>query len=159
MHSALRTIVVSNYPDHTSYKQTKSYTFALHPSLSPKCTHSYVVSKSGANRIIRHLRTTANRSYYSDRSEAHLNGNAIQDKIPSCRDGRCGGTPFAYGRALDQALVRLIQGRRLQAFSIVPSLIVQTKDSPSDIMRGNGSSWKDELVDSALGRMYPEGPT
>src|SRR5258708_29938196 len=118
MHSALRTIVVSNYPDHTSYKQTKSYTFALHPSLSPKCTHSYVVSKSGANRIIRHLRTTANRSYYYDRSEAHLNGNAIQDKTPSCPNGRCGATPFDYGRALYQALRRLIQHHLIQEFSI-----------------------------------------
>ena len=156
MHSALRTITVLDYPDNTSHK---SYTFALHPSVSPKCTHAYVVSKSGANRIIRHLRTSANRSSYPDLSEAYLNGNATQDETPSCRDSRCSGTPFAYCRALDQALVRLIQGGRLQAFSIVPSLVVQTKDSPSDIMHGNGSRWRDELVDSALGRMYPDTPT
>jgi hypothetical protein len=64
------------------------------------------------------------------------------------------GLTFAYGRALDQALVRLIQGRRISAFSMVPSVMVQTKDGPSDIMPGsNGSSWRDFLNQSALARM------
>lgn len=98
---------------------------SLHPSVAPKCTHAYAVSKSGASRLIRHLRTAPT----------------------------SGGTAFAYGRALDQAIVRLIKGRRIRAFSVVPSVVVQTKDGPSDITSGNGSAWRDVLVDSVLAKI------
>ncbi|CDO70968.1 hypothetical protein BN946_scf184829.g77 [Trametes cinnabarina] len=56
--------------------------------------------------------------------------------------------PFAYSRALDQALAWLIQSKRVQAFSVVPSLVVQQKETGSDIdqgRNGTGSSWRDEL--------------
>ncbi|KAF8330318.1 uncharacterized protein EI90DRAFT_3060255 [Cantharellus anzutake] len=154
--TALRSVTILNYSDYTNHKEATSYTFALHPSISPKCTHAYAVSKSGANRIIRHLRTTATHFPHFHHSGANHRGIETQHQGPFCHDVPCGGTPFAYSRALDQALVRLIQGHRLRAFSIVPSIIIQTKDVPSDIMRGNGSSWKDELVNSALERMYHE---
>lgn len=76
------------------------------------------------------------------------------------KSGGVTGPSFAYGRALDQAFVRLIQGRRISAFSVVPSIVIQTKDSLSDITPGNGgngSSWRDELKDSALTRLRSGG--
>lgn len=62
--------------------------------------------------------------------------------------------PFAYSRALDQALAWLVESNRLKAFSIVPSLVVQHKGSGSDIdegERGTGSRWRDPLEHSILG--------
>ncbi|PVG02616.1 hypothetical protein CPB86DRAFT_696894 [Serendipita vermifera] len=62
---------------------------------------------------------------------------------------------FAYSRPLDQAIAWLIRNRHLnQAYSFVPSLIVQTKTGNSDIsMRRKGSRWKDSLYDSTLSRV------
>lgn len=59
--------------------------------------------------------------------------------------------PFAYSRAIDQALAWLIQSRRLRAFSIVPPVVVQRKISVSDVMPGLGSAWRDALYDGVLG--------
>ncbi|KAF8499083.1 hypothetical protein F5888DRAFT_1687606 [Russula emetica] len=59
--------------------------------------------------------------------------------------------PFAYSRAIDQALAWLIQSRRLRAFSIVPPVVVQRKIAVSDVMPGLGSAWRDELYDGVLG--------
>ncbi|KAI0651379.1 hypothetical protein C8Q79DRAFT_932983 [Trametes meyenii] len=62
--------------------------------------------------------------------------------------------PFAYSRALDQALAWLISSKRLKAFSIVPSLVIQLKTSGSDIDPGTsgvGSGWKDHLEHGVLG--------
>ena len=59
--------------------------------------------------------------------------------------------PFAYSRAIDQALAWLIQSKRLRAFSIVPPVVVQRKIAVSDVMPGLGSAWRDELYDGVLG--------
>ncbi|KAJ3016490.1 hypothetical protein NUW54_g800 [Trametes sanguinea] len=62
--------------------------------------------------------------------------------------------PFAYSRALDQALAWLIQSKRVKAFSIVPSLVVQYKLTESDIdqgTNGTGSSWRGRLANGVLG--------
>ncbi|KAI0761624.1 hypothetical protein BD413DRAFT_720873 [Trametes elegans] len=62
--------------------------------------------------------------------------------------------PFAYSRALDQALAWLVQSGRLSAFSVVPSLVVQHKGSGSDIdqgVDGKGSIWRDRLMHGVLG--------
>ena len=88
----------------------------LHPANSPKCTHAYMLSRSGARRVIAHLRHP----------------------------------PFAYSRAIDQALAWLIQSGRLRAFSIVPPVVVQRKIAVSDVMPGLGSAWRDELYDGVL---------
>ncbi|KAI0727570.1 hypothetical protein C8Q72DRAFT_839078 [Fomitopsis betulina] len=63
-------------------------------------------------------------------------------------------TPFAYSRALDQAMSWLILSGKLKAFSVVPSVVVQRKIGQSDIDtsgRGMGSMWRDRLQDSVLG--------
>lgn len=62
--------------------------------------------------------------------------------------------PFAYSRAIDQAMSWLIQSGRLRAFSAVPSLIVQRKVAESDIDSGNsgiGSLWREHLENGVLG--------
>ncbi|KAI0666185.1 hypothetical protein C8Q78DRAFT_1060059 [Trametes maxima] len=62
--------------------------------------------------------------------------------------------PFAYSRALDQALAWLVSSNRLRAFSVVPSLVVQLKNSSSDIdggAGGVGSYWRDHLEHGVLG--------
>ncbi|KAH8992105.1 hypothetical protein EDB92DRAFT_1797781 [Lactarius akahatsu] len=90
---------------------------ALHPASAPKCTHAYVLSRTGARRIVAHLRHP----------------------------------PFAYSRAIDQALSWLVLSRRLRAFSIVPPVVVQRKISGSDVMPGLGSAWRSRLYDGVLG--------
>ncbi|KAL5640667.1 hypothetical protein ACGC1H_001226 [Rhizoctonia solani] len=56
----------------------------------------------------------------------------------------------AYGRPLDAAFLDLIQSHLLNAYSVHPSVVIQTKDTPSDIFPGNGSRWRDVLQMSAL---------
>lgn len=133
--------------------------------MAPKCTHAYVVSRSGAARIVRHLRSTISEfpGFKKDGQEGTppVKAAANSDQ-PYSHDNNEGaarrGPSFAYGRALDQALVRLIQGRRISAFSIVPSVVTQTKEGPSDIaLGGNGSAWRDMLEDSALTRLRGGG--
>ena len=89
----------------------------LHPSLSPKCTHAYALSSTGARRLLLYL------------------------LYP----------PFAYSRALDQAFAWLVISERLKSYSVVPSVVVQRKVGGSDVMSGNGSTWKDELVRGVFG--------
>ncbi|EPS99642.1 hypothetical protein FOMPIDRAFT_1124084 [Fomitopsis schrenkii] len=63
-------------------------------------------------------------------------------------------TPFAYSRALDQAISWLILSGKLKAFSVVPSVVVQRKIGHSDIDtsgRGMGSMWRDRLENGVLG--------
>jgi hypothetical protein len=59
--------------------------------------------------------------------------------------------PFAYSRAIDQALAWLVQSGRLRAFSIVPPVVMQRKIAGSDVMPGLGSTWRDELYDGVFG--------
>ncbi|KAI0932789.1 hypothetical protein AcV5_010478 [Taiwanofungus camphoratus] len=92
----------------------------LHPSYAPKCTHAYALSRTGARRLLLHLRHP----------------------------------PFAYSRALDQALAWLVLSGRIKAFSVVPSVIVQRKVAESDIDAGRsgmGSMWREHLANGVLG--------
>ena len=59
--------------------------------------------------------------------------------------------PFAYSRAIDHAFSWLIESGRLRAYSIVPSAVVQRKETPSDILPGFGSERKEWLVNGVLG--------
>ncbi|KIY45396.1 hypothetical protein FISHEDRAFT_49241 [Fistulina hepatica ATCC 64428] len=56
--------------------------------------------------------------------------------------------PFAYSRALDQAVAWLIQSDRLKSFSVVPSVIIQRKHDQSDILE---SSWREHLTNGVFG--------
>ncbi|KAG8767647.1 hypothetical protein FRC12_006128 [Ceratobasidium sp. 428] len=56
----------------------------------------------------------------------------------------------AYSRPLDAAILELVRSKKLNAYSVYPSVVIQTKDTSSDIFPGNGSSWRDVLEHSAL---------
>jgi hypothetical protein len=68
---------------------------------------------------------------------------------------------FAYSRALDQALAHLVQSGRMKAYSYTPSLVIQTKETGSDVWGATststedqfGSNWREFLADSALQRI------
>ena len=65
--------------------------------------------------------------------------------------------PFAYSRAIDQALAWLVRSGRLRAFSVVPPVVVQRKDSSSDVMPGRGSEWRQGLENGVLDSMRGRG--
>ncbi|KAI0034326.1 hypothetical protein K488DRAFT_45627 [Vararia minispora EC-137] len=58
--------------------------------------------------------------------------------------------PFAYSRAIDQALSWLVHSGRVKAFSVVPPVVVQRKVGKSDLMPGMGSEWIETLYDGVL---------
>jgi hypothetical protein len=58
--------------------------------------------------------------------------------------------PFAYSRAIDQAISWLIVSKRINGYSIVPSVVVQRKVDESDIRLSKGKPWKEELADGIL---------
>lgn len=72
--------------------------------------------------------------------------------------------PFAFSRALDQAIAHLVWSGRLRAYSVVPAIVAQRRcaeGQPSVECVGNsdiwqegggsaGSRWRDRLEDSAL---------
>ncbi|THU88367.1 hypothetical protein K435DRAFT_680030 [Dendrothele bispora CBS 962.96] len=65
--------------------------------------------------------------------------------------------PFAYSRAIDQAFAWLVKSKRIKAYSVVPSVIVQRKDGKSDVWlpgvgdQAGGSEWRDALVFGVFG--------
>ena len=54
--------------------------------------------------------------------------------------------PFAYSRAIDQAISWLVESGKLESYSVVPSVVVQRKVDDSSISSGKGSSWRDNLT-------------
>lgn len=156
---------LAEIPDHLIVSNDTSFA-RLHPSFAPKCTHAYAISRTGAARLVKHLRSTSTsldrsasathdpKKNPNDTHRSRTLRHRSKSRSKLARSAR--GLGFAYGRALDQAFVHLIQDRRISAFSIVPSVVVQTKESPSDITDGNGSSWRDTLRDSGLQRLRDE---
>jgi hypothetical protein len=57
---------------------------------------------------------------------------------------------FAYSRSVDLAIRWLVQSNRVKSFSIFPSIVVQRKNTNSDIMPGKGTDWVEHLVDGVL---------
>jgi GR25 family glycosyltransferase involved in LPS biosynthesis len=104
---------------HTINKSESSSNSRLYIARKPKCTHAYALSRTGARRLLLHLRYP----------------------------------PFAYSRAIDQAISWLVESGRLKGFSIVPSLVIQRKVTESDVMpgKGMGSQWKDSLTKGGFG--------
>jgi GR25 family glycosyltransferase involved in LPS biosynthesis len=96
----------------------------IHPSNTPACNHAYAVTRTGARRILVHLRYP----------------------------------PFAYSRAFDLAIRWLIQSNRVKSFSILPSIVVQRKNTNSDIMPGKGTDWVGHLVDGVLDGLDRHAP-
>jgi hypothetical protein len=61
---------------------------------------------------------------------------------------------IAYQVAIDTAIPTYIRRDAIAAFSIEPPLIIQSKDTPSDIQQGIGSPWRGVLADSTLERIW-----
>lgn len=58
--------------------------------------------------------------------------------------------PFAYSRAVDQAISWLIETGKINSYTVVPSLVIQTKEDKSDISPGTGGGWPERLADGIL---------
>jgi len=92
---------------------------ALHRSTHTMCTHAYLISKQGARKMVRFLR--------SER--------------------------FAYSRPIDHTFIHLGYHELINIFSVLPAIVLQTKDNPSDIDGGTGGLKTEWLVDSVMERV------
>ncbi|CAE6373792.1 unnamed protein product [Rhizoctonia solani] len=95
------------------------YTPALHRSTHTMCTHAYAISKSGARKLVRFLRSEH----------------------------------FAYSRPIDHTFIHLGFHELIKIYSVLPAVVLQTKDNPSDIVGGTGGLKTEFLVDSVLERV------
>lgn len=59
----------------------------------------------------------------------------------------------AFSTAVDLTIPTLIHFDQVRAFSIQPPLVIQRKDGPSDLQKGNGSKWRGLLRDSTVERI------
>ncbi|KDN39557.1 hypothetical protein RSAG8_08713, partial [Rhizoctonia solani AG-8 WAC10335] len=91
----------------------------LHPSKHVLCTHAYAISRSGARRLVRYLRTPL----------------------------------FAFSRPIDHAIQHFNHHKILNIYSVEPAVVIQTKDTVSDIVDGTGGAQTEWLADSALQRV------
>ena len=94
---------------------------SLRPANAPKCNHAYSVSRSGAMKLVRALSLRFDLAGLSAAQLRHLRSPA-----------------FAYSRPFGQALVHLIVTERINAYSIVPSVIVQVRSSINPTTRPYG---------------------
>jgi GR25 family glycosyltransferase involved in LPS biosynthesis len=60
----------------------------------------------------------------------------------------------AYQAAIDTIIPTYIGRDAIAAFSVEPPLIIQSKDTPSDIQQGVGSPWRGVLADSTMERIW-----
>lgn len=93
------------------------------------CLHGYALTARGAHRLLSHMLDPW--SAFS---------TAIDLVIPSLLHLQA-----QYHHPASPPL--------LESFSVVPPLIVQRKDGPSDLQRGNGSKWRGLLRDSTVERI------
>ncbi len=59
----------------------------------------------------------------------------------------------AFASAVDLAVPTFIDAHELNSFSLQPPLIIQRKDGPSDLQKGQGSKWRGLLRDSTVERI------
>ncbi|CAE7151322.1 unnamed protein product [Rhizoctonia solani] len=95
------------------------HTPALHRSTHTMCTHAYAVSKRGARKLVRFLRSEL----------------------------------VAYSRPIDHTFIHLGYHELIKIYSVLPAIVLQTKDNPSDIVPGTGGLKTEFLVDSVLERV------
>ncbi|CAE6521977.1 unnamed protein product [Rhizoctonia solani] len=91
----------------------------LHPSKHVLCTHAYAISRAGAQRLVRYLRTPL----------------------------------FAFSRPIDHAIQHFNHHKILNIYSVEPAVVIQTKNTVSDIVDGTGGVQTEWLADSALQRV------
>ncbi|GAA6003057.1 uncharacterized protein JCM10292_000316 [Rhodotorula paludigena] len=105
----------------------------VHRSTGPMCLHGYAVTSRGARRLLAHLLSPW--SAFSSAVDLVIPTLLhVQDELPA-----------ALARAHPHPLA--------SSFSIVPPLVVQRKDGPSDLQTGTGSPWRGVLRDSTVERI------
>jgi len=60
----------------------------------------------------------------------------------------------AYQTPIDTAVPTLTRIEAINAYSVDPGIIIQSKDTPSDIQPGKGSKWRGMLADSTMDRIW-----
>ena len=63
---------------------------------------------------------------------------------------------IAFQAAIDTTIPFFIKQKAFNSFSLVPPIIIQLKDGPSDIQGGNGSQWRGVLADSTMERIWED---
>ncbi|GAA5821581.1 hypothetical protein JCM11251_000920 [Rhodosporidiobolus azoricus] len=108
----------------------------LHPSTGPMCLHGYALTSPGATTLLSHLldpwRAFSTAVDLVIPTLLHLQSSGPENDPPYPRNA----PPL------------------LRSFSIVPPLVVQRKDGPSDLQKGNGSKWRGVLRDSTMERVW-----
>ncbi|GAA5942296.1 hypothetical protein JCM1841_002807 [Sporobolomyces salmonicolor] len=65
----------------------------------------------------------------------------------------------AFSTAVDVAVPTLVHFEQIESWSVAPPLVVQRKDGPSDLQKGNGSRWRGVLRDSTHERVMRDDGT
>ncbi|BGP57564.1 hypothetical protein JCM8202_002285 [Rhodotorula sphaerocarpa] len=114
----------------------------VHRSTGPMCLHAYAVTNTGARRLLATMLDPW--SAFS---------TAIDLVVPSLLHIQTALATLAKRLNQTEALVAPPPLELLKSFSIAPPLVVQRKDGPSDLQRGNGSRWRGLLRDSTVERI------
>ncbi|KAG9097532.1 hypothetical protein FRC06_007459 [Ceratobasidium sp. 370] len=112
-------VMLGHCQSHEWSKPKLKHAPALHRSTHTMCTHAYAISKQGARKMVRFLRSDL----------------------------------FAYSRPIDHTFIHLNYHDLTINFSILPTVVLQTKDNPSDVEGGTGGLKTEWLVDSAMERV------
>ncbi|GAA6032961.1 hypothetical protein JCM8097_000068 [Rhodosporidiobolus ruineniae] len=105
----------------------------LHPSTGPMCLHGYALTSSGAETLLSHLLSP----WTAFSTAVDLMVSALL-KLQSAPNYPADAPPL------------------LRSWSITPPLVVQRKDGPSDLQKGNGSKWRGLLRDSTMERVQKD---
>ncbi|BGP34670.1 hypothetical protein JCM10296v2_006492 [Rhodotorula toruloides] len=111
----------------------------LHRSTGPMCLHAYALTATGAHTLLSHLLDPW--SAFSTAVDLVIPSLLhIQDLLDPRWASRDHGEGIRHA-----PLVR--------SWSVVPPLVVQRKDGPSDLQKGTGSPWRGVLRDSTIERI------
>jgi hypothetical protein len=103
------------------------------------CTHAYAISKKGAQKMVRFLRSEMF-AYTRPIGTCSFLNLPLPDYV---------NLLFF----LDHTFIHLGYHDLIKIFSVLPAVVLQTKDNPSDIDGGTGGLKTEWLVDSVLERV------